>query len=85
MKEYWINKQDKFYEELKTGFRGMVDDYIKTHTKIIPQSFIPFRHESLHKRWFYGNENHIDNIHHSHGQQYGITTTCYSINIFTDN
>ena len=43
MKEYWINKQDKFYEELKTGFRGMVDDYIKTHTKILPQSFTPFR------------------------------------------
>ena len=69
MKEYWINKQDKFYEELKAGFRGMVDDYIKTHTKIIPQSFTPFRMNHYTEGGFM--KNHIDNIHHSHGQQYG--------------
>ena len=69
MKEYWINNQDKFYEELKTGFRGMVDDYIKTHTKIIPQNFTPFRMNHYSKGGFM--KNHIDNIHHSHGQQYG--------------
>jgi predicted 2-oxoglutarate/Fe(II)-dependent dioxygenase YbiX len=69
MKEYWINKQDKFYEELKTGFRSMVDDYIKTHTKIIPQNFTPFRMNHYSKGGFM--KNHIDNIHHSHGQQYG--------------
>ena len=69
MKEYWINKQDKFYEELKTCFRGMVDDYIKTHTKIIPQNFTPFRMNHYTEGGFM--KNHIDNIHHSHGQQYG--------------
>ena len=69
MKEYWINKEDKFYNELKKGFRGMVDDYIKTYTKIMPMNFTPFRMNHYSEGGFM--QNHIDNIHHSHGQQYG--------------
>jgi len=69
MNEYWIKKGDMYYDDLKKSFRHMVIEYCKIHSKIIPERFTDFRLNHYSEGGFM--KNHIDNIHHSHGQKFG--------------
>ena len=69
MNEYWIKKGDMYREDLKNTFYDMVSQYIKVFTKIIPENFSQYRLNHYPEGGFM--KNHIDNIHHSHGQQFG--------------
>lgn len=69
MNEYWIKKGDEHYDILKYSFTKMVDQYIKMFPKIIPEQFTEFRLNHYPEGGFM--KNHIDNIHHSHGQKFG--------------
>ncbi len=70
MNEYWIKNGDPYYELLKYGFKKMVDQYVKEQKRIIPEQFTEFRLNHYPKGGFM--KNHIDNIHHSHGQKFGF-------------
>jgi predicted 2-oxoglutarate/Fe(II)-dependent dioxygenase YbiX len=69
MDEYWIDQNQKYYHELKIYFRDAVMEYIDKYKMIAPQAFTPFRMNHYPVNGFM--ESHIDNIHHSHGQEYG--------------
>jgi len=69
MQQYWVETSEPYQEELANGFRKVVEEYISTFNKVEPMIFTRFR-----LNW-YGvggfMRNHIDSIHHSHGQKYG--------------
>ncbi|MFK8050672.1 MAG: 2OG-Fe(II) oxygenase [Halioglobus sp.] len=69
MDEYWIHQDEKYYHELKVFFRNAVMEYIQAFPQIAPQAFTSFRMNHYPVGGFM--ESHIDNIHHSHGQEYG--------------
>ena len=71
MKEYWIRQNDShgYYNHLRTAFVKTISEYTQEHTRIKPQKFTDFRINRYAKGGFM--KSHIDNIHHSHGQQYG--------------
>ena len=71
MKEYWIRQNDGhgYYNRLRTAFVKTISEYTQEHTRIKPQKFTDFRINRYAKGGFM--KSHIDNIHHSHGQQYG--------------
>ena len=69
MEEFWIQPKMKYHNELKTAFTKMVASYIDTHTRITPERYTDFRMNRYGVDGFM--KNHVDNIHHSHGQRYG--------------
>ena len=69
MKDQWIYKGGKYYDQLKEGFNHAGREYTKIHNKINILGMSPFRINWYKKGGFM--VNHIDNIHHSHGQQWG--------------
>jgi predicted 2-oxoglutarate/Fe(II)-dependent dioxygenase YbiX len=69
MDEYWIDQEQKYYHELKVYFRDAVMEYIGKYKMIAPKAFTAFRMNHYPVDGFM--ESHIDNIHHSHGQEYG--------------
>jgi hypothetical protein len=69
MKDYWIEPKDKFYETLQKGFEKTVNDYVSVHDKIKVQEYTHFRINCYEAGGFM--KEHIDNIHHSHGQKQG--------------
>jgi|TARA_R110000796_G_C14414700_1_gene419202 Rps23 Pro-64 3,4-dihydroxylase Tpa1-like proline 4-hydroxylase len=69
MKEYWIGPKDMFYKDIQKGFEMAVDDYVKENNKINVQEYTRFRINCYETGGFM--KEHIDNIHHSHGQKQG--------------
>ena len=69
MMEYWIGSKDLYYQDLKNAFENTVNDYIGIHKKIKVQSYTNFRINRYGVGGFM--KEHIDNIHHSHGQTQG--------------
>ncbi|PCJ26853.1 MAG: hypothetical protein COA96_04290 [SAR86 cluster bacterium] len=69
MEEFWIQQDMKFYSEFQAHFQKAVVKYLQKHPKFEPQRFTPFRLNHYPVGGFM--EQHIDNIHHSHGQQFG--------------
>ena len=69
MKEYWIGPKDMFYKDIQKGFEKAVNDYVSVNTKIKPQEYTQFRINCYETGGFM--KEHIDNIHHSHGQKQG--------------
>jgi len=69
MKEFWIGPNMFGYQTIKQGFETAVNDYIKAHNKIKIQEYTHFRINCYETGGFM--KEHIDNIHHSHGQKQG--------------
>ena len=69
MRDQWIYKGGKYYEELKERFNHAGQEYVKIHNKIDILGMSPFRINWYEKGGFM--DKHTDNIHHSHGQQWG--------------
>ena len=57
------------YKTIQQGFETAVNDYIKEHNKIKIQEYTHFRINCYETGGFM--KEHIDNIHHSHGQKQG--------------
>ena len=80
MDEIWIRKNEKFYDELKDIISKTADLYSKQMKRINDRDFIAqkttdFRLNRYHTGGYMSL--HSDNIHHSHGQQYGYPqATC---------
>ena len=73
MDEYWIGPPDPYHKDIKKTFDYCVDDYINFHTGIlegqIGREFTDFRINRYGEGGFM--KQHIDAIHHSHGQKQG--------------
>ena len=69
MKEFWIGPSMFGYPTIKQGFETAVNDYTKAHNKIKIQEYTHFRINCYETGGFM--KEHIDNIHHSHGQKQG--------------
>ena len=69
MRDQWIYKGGKYYDRLKEGFNRAGQEYVKIHDKIDILGMSPFRINWYEKGGFM--DKHTDNIHHSHGQQWG--------------
>ena len=69
MKERWIGEHRKYHKELKEAFNYCVNDYISVHDKIKILEYTDFRINRYEANGFM--KQHIDAIHHSHGQKQG--------------
>ena len=69
MEEYWIRSSAPYYKDIKESFKYCVDDYIGVHDKIKSTEYTDFR-INRYKEGGFMNQ-HIDNIHYSHGQKQG--------------
>ena len=70
MQELWINNEMPYFEELKKSFAICTDDY-KSVYKTLDYSLTCTNFRlNFYREGGFMNE-HIDNIHHSHGQKYG--------------
>ena len=69
MKEFWIKPEMFGYKTIQKGFDIAVSDYITENNKIKIQEYTHFRINCYETGGFM--KEHIDNIHHSHGQKQG--------------
>jgi len=69
MEEYWIGPEGPYFQNMKKSFEYCVNDYISVHDKIKIQEYTDFRINRYGKGGFM--KQHIDSIHHSHGQKQG--------------
>ena len=72
MDEYWVrrgNVDDADYEDIKKSFERVIKKYSKEFPLFSVQHTTDFRINRYSVGGFMSN--HVDNIHHSHGQQYG--------------
>ena len=69
MDDVWFRDgEDKYYEEMKEHTLNVLSNYPKIH-KVVCKRYTDFRINRYSSGGFMSE--HIDNIHHSHGQQYG--------------
>jgi len=70
MDEVWIRSKHHFhYEHLKAAFEYCIKQYSSTFPLFSAQRMTDFRLNKYSEGGFMSK--HVDNIHHSHGQQYG--------------
>ena len=69
MKEFWITPKHQDYYIIQKGFQITVNDYVSIHNRIKVQEYTNFRINCYDTGGFM--KEHIDNIHHSHGQKQG--------------
>ena len=72
MDEYWVrrgNVDDAYYEDIKKSFERVIKKYSKEFPLFSVQHTTDFRINRYSVGGFMSS--HVDNIHHSHGQQYG--------------
>ena len=69
MDDGWFRKGEKFYDDIRRSFQEVIKRYQEKHPDFVCQRHTDFR---LNK-YSYGGfmSRHVDNIHHSHGQEYG--------------
>ena len=69
MDDGWFRKGEKFYDDIRRSFQEVIRRYQEKHPDFVCQRHTDFR---LNK-YSYGGfmSRHVDNIHHSHGQEYG--------------
>ena len=69
MDDGWFRKGEKFYDDIRKSFQEVIKRYQEKHPDFVCQRHTDFR---LNK-YSYGGfmSRHVDNIHHSHGQEYG--------------
>ena len=74
MDEIWIRKNEKFYDELKDIVSKVSDTYSVKMKRVNKRDFVAHKTTDFRlNRYHTGGymSLHSDNIHHSHGQQYG--------------
>jgi len=69
MQEVWIRKDNIFYDEIKECFESVIVKYKKEFPLFSVNHTTDFRINRYSQGEFMSR--HVDNIHHSHGQQYG--------------
>ena len=69
MDEVWVSEKMKYYDELKKSFASLMELYSKEHKDFTCIRCTNFRINKYYTDGFMSR--HVDNIHHSHGQQYG--------------
>ena len=70
MDEVWIKQNTPFYENLKTTFIKVIAKYSSDHKDFSCIHHTDFRLNKYSEGGFMSK--HCDNIHHSHGQEYGF-------------
>ena len=67
MDDGWFRNGEKYYNDIKNCFMTVIKSIEKT------RDFVCQRHTDFrlnkYSEWFMSR--HVDNIHHSHGQEYG--------------
>ena len=69
MQEVWVKQGAPFYENIKDSFLKVMSKYSKDHKDFSCIHHTDFRINKYSEGGFMSK--HVDNIHHSHGQQYG--------------
>ena len=69
MDDGWFRNGEPFYQEIKDCFMSALNKYRDTHIDCVCQRHTDFRLNKYSKGGFMSR--HVDNIHHSHGQEYG--------------
>ena len=69
MNEIWFRNGEKFYDSFKLAFNNVINNYSNGHKLFSCQRHTDFRLNKYSEGGFMSK--HCDNIHHSHGQQYG--------------
>ena len=69
MDEVWVKLGDKGYDQIKQAVEKTCSLYSQDHPLFSVQRMTDFRINRYSKGGFMSK--HCDNIHHSHGQQYG--------------
>ena len=70
MDEFWIRSDDIFYDRLKVCFEKVITKYSTDFELFGVQKITDFRINKYPEGGFMSK--HCDNIHHSHGQEYGF-------------
>jgi len=70
MDEVWVKFGDKGYDEIKQAVEKTCSLYSQDHPLFSVQKMTDFRINRYSEGGFMSK--HCDNIHHSHGQQYGF-------------
>ena len=69
MDEVWIKNGNLYYNAVKAAFEYAIKKYSEAHPLFAVQHITDFRINRYVEDGFMSS--HVDNIHHSHGQQYG--------------
>tara|TARA_Y100000310_G_C20539280_1_gene742414 strand:+ start:279 stop:821 length:543 start_codon:yes stop_codon:yes gene_type:complete len=69
MDEYWVNKNNQYYDDMKAAFEWVIKKYSEEFPLFSVHHITDFRINRYPEGGFMSK--HVDNIHHSHGQQYG--------------
>ena len=69
MDEAWIKNGNVYYSAIGAAFRYIIKKYSEDHPLFTVQHITDFRLNRYVEDGFMSS--HVDNIHHSHGQQYG--------------
>jgi len=69
MNEVWVKQNMSFYKSFQTTFIKVIAKYSTDHKEFSCQRHTDFRINKYSEGGFMSE--HVDNIHHSHGQQYG--------------
>ena len=69
MYDYWISKNNWFYTPIKEVFEDVIVKYKTDFPLFVVSKTTDFRISRYRKNGFMSN--HVDNIHHSHGQKWG--------------
>ena len=69
MDDVWVEQNMPFYDDIKKGVLKTMKEYSKHHKRFNCIHHTDFRINRYSEGGFMSN--HVDNIHHSHGQDYG--------------
>ena len=67
--DFWVRKHSIYYQELKSCYEDVVKRYNLDFDLFTVQHLTDFRITKYETGGFMSR--HVDNIHHSHGQQWG--------------
>ena len=70
MDDGWFRNGEKYYEDIKHSVTLAMSKYMEKHKDIAVVRHTDFRLNKYSEGGFMSR--HIDNIHHSHGQEYGF-------------
>ena len=69
MEEVWIKNGNLYYDDIRAAFGYTIKKYSEDNSLFSVQHITDFRLNKYNEDGFMSE--HVDNIHHSHGQQYG--------------
>ena len=69
MDDVWFKEGEPFFKDIFNGFSDVIKNYQREHEDCRIQKHCGFRLNKYSEGGFMSR--HVDNIHHSHGQEYG--------------